>query len=231
MFIFVNSSLVWTVIILDCESSMWSDTSLISGSGSGSIRCIYSDYDVTSRHCEIVCECEDTNFIVLDCVWIIKVKTPVSSHLSCHWKHASVKTRHQLHPTCYTITDCDCVWIINVKTLVSRQPVTVSVIVNLWHILSWRIWQRSLFYYNTHTESYNDTAMQQICIKKTAESRKVQKCFKRVRFPEDCKYIAACSSADTEEAKKSLIRGMNVNTQNQNGMTGLHLVSALLLEK
>ena len=55
--------------------------------------------------------------------------------------------------------------------------------------------------------------------------------FKRVGFSEDCKFLAACSSGDTKEAKKNLIRGVDIHTQDHNGMTGLHMVKVMLFEQ
>ena len=50
-----------------------------------------------------------------------------------------------------------------------------------------------------------------------AKSRKVQ-------FQDGCVFLAACSSSDTEEVKRLLERGADINTANVDGLTALHQV-------
>ncbi|KAK6169585.1 hypothetical protein SNE40_020608 [Patella caerulea] len=44
----------------------------------------------------------------------------------------------------------------------------------------------------------------------------------RVKFQDGCIFLAACSSSDTEEVKKLLDRGADINTSNIDGLTALH---------
>ncbi|XP_041351500.1 protein phosphatase 1 regulatory subunit 12A-like isoform X7 [Gigantopelta aegis] len=59
----------------------------------------------------------------------------------------------------------------------------------------------------------SDTAKESNCPK--AKSRKVQ-------FQDGCVFLAACSSSDTEEVKRLLERGADINTANVDGLTALH---------
>ncbi|ESO84810.1 hypothetical protein LOTGIDRAFT_179562 [Lottia gigantea] len=44
----------------------------------------------------------------------------------------------------------------------------------------------------------------------------------RVKFQDGCIFLAACSSSDTQEVKKLLDRGADINTSNVDGLTALH---------
>jgi protein phosphatase 1 regulatory subunit 12A len=48
----------------------------------------------------------------------------------------------------------------------------------------------------------------------------------RVKFPEDCVFLAACSQGDKSEVKRLLDLGANINTGNVDGLTALHQVRA-----
>jgi protein phosphatase 1 regulatory subunit 12A len=47
---------------------------------------------------------------------------------------------------------------------------------------------------------------------------------KKVKFQDGCVFLAACSSGDTEEVKRLLDRGADINTANIDGLTALHQV-------
>ena len=51
---------------------------------------------------------------------------------------------------------------------------------------------------------------------------------KRVKFQDGCVFLAACSSGDTEEVKRLLDRGADINTANVDGLTALHQVRCYL---
>lgn len=46
----------------------------------------------------------------------------------------------------------------------------------------------------------------------------------RVRFEDGAVFLAACSSGDTDEVKRLLARGADINTANVDGLTALHQV-------
>lgn len=48
----------------------------------------------------------------------------------------------------------------------------------------------------------------------------------RVRFEDGAVFLAACSSGDTDEVRRLLARGADVDTANVDGLTALHQVSA-----
>ena len=48
---------------------------------------------------------------------------------------------------------------------------------------------------------------------------------KKVKFQDGCIFLAACSSSDTEEVKRLLDRGADINTANIDGLTALHQVT------
>lgn len=48
----------------------------------------------------------------------------------------------------------------------------------------------------------------------------------RVRFEDGAVFLAACSSGDTDEVKRLLARGADINTANVDGLTALHQVPA-----
>lgn len=47
----------------------------------------------------------------------------------------------------------------------------------------------------------------------------------RVRFEDGAVFLAACSSGDTDEVKRLLARGADINTANVDGLTALHQVT------
>lgn len=47
----------------------------------------------------------------------------------------------------------------------------------------------------------------------------------RVRFEDGAVFLAACSSGDTDEVKRLLARGADINTTNVDGLTALHQVT------
>lgn len=50
----------------------------------------------------------------------------------------------------------------------------------------------------------------------------------RVRFEDGAVFLAACSSGDTDEVKKLLARGADINTVNVDGLTALYQVGHLV---
>lgn len=53
----------------------------------------------------------------------------------------------------------------------------------------------------------------------------------KVRFPAGVVFSSACTDGDTKVAKKALLKGVDVNTQDYHDMTGLHYVSRHLAER
>ncbi len=51
----------------------------------------------------------------------------------------------------------------------------------------------------------------------------------KVKFQDSYVFLAACSSGDTEEVKRLLLKGADINTANIDGLTALHQVCILLL--
>jgi hypothetical protein len=47
----------------------------------------------------------------------------------------------------------------------------------------------------------------------------------RVKFPQGCVFLAACTANDIDEVKHYLKTGVNINTTNVDGLTALHQVS------
>lgn len=56
------------------------------------------------------------------------------------------------------------------------------------------------------------------CLNHTSEKDK------KVKFHDGCVFLAACSSGDTDEVKRLLERGADINTANIDGLTALHQV-------
>lgn len=53
----------------------------------------------------------------------------------------------------------------------------------------------------------------------------------RVKFPEDCVFLTACSQGDFDEVRKLLDGGAEINTGNVDGLTALHQVNMYYLYK
>jgi hypothetical protein len=47
----------------------------------------------------------------------------------------------------------------------------------------------------------------------------------RVKFPQGCVFLAACTANDIDEIKQYLKTGVNINTTNVDGLTALHQVN------
>ena len=47
---------------------------------------------------------------------------------------------------------------------------------------------------------------------------------RRIMFSDPCVFLAACSAGDTDEAKRLLDKGVDINTANMDGITALHQV-------
>lgn len=50
----------------------------------------------------------------------------------------------------------------------------------------------------------------------------------KVKFPDECVFLAACASGDIDEVERLLEHGADINTTNVDGMTALHQVSRFL---
>lgn len=62
--------------------------------------------------------------------------------------------------------------------------------------------------------------------KESAEPKHLEKI--RVKFQDGCVFLAACAAEDTEEVKRLLAKGADINTANIDGLTALHQVILVL---
>lgn len=46
----------------------------------------------------------------------------------------------------------------------------------------------------------------------------------KLKFTDDCIFLAACSAGDKDEVQRLLVKGANINTGNVDGLTALHQV-------
>jgi protein phosphatase 1 regulatory subunit 12A len=53
----------------------------------------------------------------------------------------------------------------------------------------------------------------------------------KVKFPQGCVFLAACTANDFDEVQYYLKNGVNINTTNVDGLTALHQVSDYLMIK
>ena len=57
----------------------------------------------------------------------------------------------------------------------------------------------------------------------------IKKSSSKVKFPQSCVFLAACTANDLDEVRYYLKNGVNINSINNDGLTALHQVSCIFM--